>query len=218
MSGSTGQRPPLRWGATAVSSFPAGCRARGYDGPVTAPRRWAARSLVPILAIALALLGAACNPSASSSPSRSATTPSTAPVPSLTAGPSLTAVPGGPSSPVVGASVGFPTTTQTDFGRIWDALPPSFPTLPGQQPADPGAGPTSGSFVVNMTAEDAARAMAGALTNLGWAADVSSALEDGTIVLEAGGAREGCASEVRFTPMSGTVIMSVLYGAECPFS
>lgn len=212
MSGSTGQRPPLRWGATAVSSFPAGCRARGYDGPVTAPRRWAARSLVRILAIALALLGAACNPVATSSPSRSATTPSTAPVPSLTA------VPGGPSSPVVGASVGLPTTTETDFGRIWDALPPSFPTLPGQQPTDPVAGPTSGSFVVNMTAEDAARAMAAALTNLGWATDVTSALEDGTVVLEAGGVREGCASEVRFTPMSGTVIMSVLYGAECPFS
>ncbi len=212
MSGSTGQRPPLRWGATAVSSFPAGCRAGGYDGRVTAPRRWAARSLLPILAIALALPGAACNPNTSSSPSRSATTPSTAPVPSLTA------VPGGPSSPAVSAPASLPTTTETDVGRIWDALPPSFPTLPGQQPADPGAGPTSGSFVVNMTAEDAARAMAAALTSLGWTADVSSALEDGTVVLEAGGAREGCASEVRFTPMSGTVIMSVLYGAECPFS
>ncbi|MDQ3128536.1 MAG: hypothetical protein M3Q66_08810 [Chloroflexota bacterium] len=179
---------------------------------MTAPRRWAARSLLPILAIALALPGAACNPNTSSSPSRSATTPSTAPVPSLTA------VPGGPSSPAVSAPASLPTTTETDVGRIWDALPPSFPTLPGQQPADPGAGPTSGSFVVNMTAEDAARAMAAALTSLGWTADVSSALEDGTVVLEAGGAREGCASEVRFTPMSGTVIMSVLYGAECPFS
>lgn len=212
MSGSTGQRPPLRWGATAVSSFPAGCRARGYDGPVTAPRRWAARSLLPILAIALALLGAACNPTATGSPSRSATTSATASVPSLTA------VPGGPSSPAGSAQASLPTTTETDFGRIWDALPPSFPTLPGQQTADPGAGPTSGSFVVNMTAEDAARAMAAALTNLGWTADVASALEDGTVVLDAGGAREGCATEVRFTPMSGTVVMSVLYGAECPFS
>lgn len=212
MSGSTGQRPPLRWGATAVSSFPAGCRARGYDGPVTAPRRWAARSFVPILAIALALLGAACNPTATGSPSRSATTSATASVPSLTA------VPGGPSSPAGSAQASLPTTTETDFGRIWDALPPSFPTLPGQQTADPGAGPTSGSFVVNMTAEDAARAMAAALTNLGWTADVASALEDGTVVLDAGGAREGCATEVRFTPMSGTVVMSVLYGAECPFS
>ena len=178
MSGSTGQRPPLRWGATAVSSFPAGCRARGYDGPVTAPRRWAARSLVPILAIALALLGAACNPTATGSPSRSATTPSTAPVPTLTA------VPGGPSSPAGSAQASLPTTTKTDFGRIWDALPPSFPTLPGQQTADPGTGPTSGSFVVNMTAEDAARAMAAALTNLGWTADVASRSEEHTSELQ----------------------------------
>lgn len=213
MSGSTGQRPPLRWGATAVSSFPASSGERGYDGPVTAPRRWAA-SLLPILAIVIALLGAACNPSATNAPSRSATTSSTA---STAPEPSLTAVPGGPSSPAGSPSPSLPTTTKTDFGRIWDALPPSFPTLPGQQPADPVAGPTSGSFVVNMTADDAARAMAAALTNLGWTADVSSALEDGTVVLDAGGAREGCATEVRFTPMSGTVVMSVLYGAECPF-
>lgn len=179
---------------------------------MTAPRRWAARSLVPILAIALALLGAACNPTATSLPSRSATTTSTAPEPSLTA------VPGGPSIQAGSPSPDVPTTTETDFGRIWDALPPSFPILPGQQPADPGAGPTSASFVVNGTADDAARAMAAALTNLGWTADVTSALEDGTVVLEAGGVREGCATEVRFTPMSGTVLMSVLYGAECPFS
>ena len=118
---------------------------------MTAPHRWAARFLLPILAIVLALLGTACNPSATNSPSRSATTPSTAPEPSLTGG----------------ASAGLPTTTETDFGRIWDALPPSFPTLPGQQPADPGAGPTSGSFVVNMTADDAARAMAAALDEPG---------------------------------------------------
>ncbi|HUQ77951.1 MAG TPA: hypothetical protein VM427_03640 [Patescibacteria group bacterium] len=179
---------------------------------MTAPRRSAVRFPLRIMAIiALALLGAACNPSGPSLSSRSPS-PSTAPEPSLTA------VPGGPSSPAGSAAASVPTTTETDFGRIWDALPASFPTLPGQQPADPGSGPTSGSFIVNMTPDDAARAMAAALTNLGWTADVASALEDGTVVLAADGMREGCASEVRFTPMSGTVVMSVLYGAECPFS
>jgi hypothetical protein len=69
-----------------------------------------------------------------------------------------------------------------------------------------------------MTADDAARTMAEALTALGWTTDVGSALEDGTVVLDAGGTREGCAAEVRFTPTSGTVVMSVLYGADCPFS
>lgn len=178
---------------------------------MTAPRRWAAPSLLPILLIALVLLGAACNPTATSLPSRSATT-STAPEPSLTP------VPGGPSSPAGSASAGLPTTTETDFGQIWDALPPSFPILPGQQPADPGAGPTSGSFVVNMDAPTASAAIRTALEARGWSVVVGSPLEDGTVVLEASGPREGCATEVRFTPMSGTVVMSVLYGAECPFS
>jgi hypothetical protein len=132
--------------------------------------------------------------------------------------PSLTPVPGGPSSSTAGASPTLPSTTVTESGRIWDALPPSFPRLPGQEPADTGGGATSGSFAVNMTADDAARAMAAALTTLGWTADVSSALEDGTVVLHAVGTREGCVAEVRFTPASGTVIMSVLYGSECPFS
>ena len=127
-------------------------------------------------------------------------------------------MPGGPSSPSGSASAGLPTTTETDFGQIWDALPPSFPTLSGQQPADPGAGPTSGSFVVNMDAPTASSTIRTALEAQGWTVEVGSALEDGTVVLDAGGAREGCAAQVRFTPLSGTVVMSVLYGAECPFS
>lgn len=178
---------------------------------MTVPRRRAARSLLPILAIALGMLAIACSPVPSGAPSRSATSGSTAPEPSLTA------VPGGPSSPT-GSASGLPTTTETDFGRIWDALPPSFPTLPGQQPADTGAGPTSGSFALNMDAATASAAIRTALEARGWTVEVGSPLEDGTVVLQAGGAREGCAAEVRFTPMSGTVVMSVLYGAECPFS
>jgi hypothetical protein len=168
---------------------------------------------VAIVAIVLGMVAAACSPTASSSPAPSASAaPSTATVPSLTP------VPGGPSNPAVSASIELPTTTATEFGEIWDALPPSFPRLPGQEPAETGAGPASGSFAVNMSADDAARTMAAALTTLGWTADVTSALEDGTVVLEATGAREGCVAEVRFTPTSGTVVMSVLYGADCPFS
>ena len=65
------------------------------------------------------------------------------------AAPSLTPVPGGPADPAVRATVGPPTTTDiNEFGTIFDALPPSFPKLPGQEPAETGAGPTSGSFAV----------------------------------------------------------------------
>ena len=173
---------------------------------MTALRRWAARPLVPILVIALAVIAVACG----------STAPIT-PKPTVASPPQITAVPGGPSRPAVGVTVGPPTTTDTEFGRIWDGLPPSFPTLPGQQPADTGAGQTSGSFALNMDVAAASQAMAAALRAQGWTVDMGSPLEDGTVVLEAAGAREGCVAEVRFTPMSGTVVMSVLYGAECPF-
>jgi hypothetical protein len=191
--------------------------ASGYDEPVTTLRRRASNRrlpLLPILAVALALIAAACGPSAPATARPSSpSTPSAVP-----ATPELTAVPGGAPTPVVGATVGPPTTTDTGFGRIWDELPASFPTLPGQQPAETGAGATSGSFaILNMDVATASQTMAASLRALGWTVEVGSALEDGTVVLDAGGVREGCAAEVRFTPLSGTVAMSVLYGADCPF-
>jgi hypothetical protein len=132
------------------------------------------------------------------------------------ASPNLTAVPGGPASAVLGPSIGPPSTTQTAFGTIFDRLPASFPRLPGQEPADTGEGATSGSFAVNLDARAASQAMQTALIAGGWTADVGSPLEDGSVVLEAARSN-GCKAEVRFTPRSGTVLMSVLYGSKCPF-
>ena len=175
---------------------------------MTALRRLAADPLVPILAITLALLAIGCG----------GTTPATPKPSAAPAAPQISAVPGRPSGPVIGATVGPPTTTDTEFGPIFDSLPASFPTFPGQEPAATGAGATSGSFALNTTAADASRAIATALKTAGWTVDVGSPLEDGTVVLEATGATAGCRTEVRFRPLSGTVIMSVLYGAACPFS
>jgi hypothetical protein len=164
--------------------------------------------------MALALVAVACGPSAPATPRSSSPggAPSTAP-----ASPGLTTVPGGPASPVIGPTVGPPTTTDTEFGTIWDALPTSFPKLPGQEPAETGAGATSGTFAVNLSAADASAAIASALAEAGWGIDVGSPLEDGSVVLEATRSPAGCKLEARFTPRSGTVIMSVLYGASCPF-
>jgi hypothetical protein len=176
---------------------------------VIALRRSAAESLTPILAVTLAIVVAACGsttstPKPAGSPARSA--------------PVLTAVPGGGASPVVRASVTPPTTTDTEFGKIFDALPPSFPTLPGQEPATTGAGPTSGSFTVNLSVADARNVIEASLVSLGWTVTVGSPLEDGSVVLEASHAPAGCKTEARFTPLSGSVVVSVLYGASCPFS
>jgi hypothetical protein len=119
---------------------------------------------------------------------------------------------------VVGATIAPPTTTDTEFGKIYDALPPSFPKLLGQEPAETGSGPTSGSFVANMSVADARKIIEVSLIAQGWTVQVGSPLEDGTVVLEAEEGTVGCKTEVRFTPASGTVMMSVLYGAACPFS
>lgn len=174
-----------------------------------ARRRRAARphpaaAIVVAIVVAVTLIagcGATATPRPSGNPSRAPGTPA------------LTPVPGG-SAP----APSLPSTTDTAFGRIWDGLPSWFPKLPGQKPADIGAGPTSGSFAANIDVAAAVRLVETGLAANGFTVDAGSPLEDGTVVLNASGAREGCAAEVRFTPMSGTVVMSVLYGADCPFS
>ncbi len=178
---------------------------------MTALGRRVADPLVAILAIMFTLFAVACGPSGAAAPSSS---PSPTPT---TAQPSLTPVPGGAG---VGPTVAptLPSTTQTAFGLIWDGLPSSFPKLPGEEPALTEGSPTSGAFAVNMDAAAASRAIDAELKAAGWTVDIGSPLEDGSVVLDATGARTGCKSEVRFTPSSGTIIMSVLYGAACPFS
>jgi hypothetical protein len=68
-----------------------------------------------------------------------------------------------------------------------------------------------------MDAATAARTISNGLVGQGWTVDIGTPLEDGTVVLDATASPPGCKAEVRFTPISGTIIMSVLYGASCPF-
>jgi hypothetical protein len=180
---------------------------------VTELRRWAAVPPIVIPAIVLALLAiillAACGPTTQS--------PASAP-PSTTVDPSLTPVPGGSvvgsASPVAVTQ----TNTQTDVGRIWDSLPPSFPRIPGAVPIEVGSDPTSGTFAVGASVDAAVGTIRAGLTGLGYNVDVGTPLEDGSVVLDAGGGEEPeCRIEVRFTPRSGTTTMAVLYGAACPF-
>jgi hypothetical protein len=188
-----------------------------YDGPVTTLRRLAADPLVPILVLTLAVVAIGCaGPAATPSVATARPVPSPSAVASTSA-PSLTPVPGGGATPVGGASIGPPGTTNvTGFGRILDALPPSFPKLPGQEAADTGAGPTSGSVVANLDVAAASATIQTALQASGWTVDAGSPVEDGSVVLEASGPN-ACKAEIRFTPQTGSVIMTVLYGATCPY-
>ena len=173
---------------------------------MTELRRWAADPPILILAIVLVLLAVACGPSVTPSATPSAVAPS------------LTPVPGGSAAASASPIAVTQTNTNTEVGRIWDSLPPSFPHFPDSVPTDPGGGPTSGTFAVGTSLQNAVGTMRAGLTSLGYNVDVGSPLEDGTVVLDAGGGENPeCRIEVRFTPLSGTTSMAVLYGASCPF-
>lgn len=189
---------------------PAHSTTRGYDGPVTALRRRTADPPIPILAVALALLVVACG---------SSVTPSLPSAPSTAHEPSLTPVPGGSSAGSPSPITVTQTNTDTQVGRIWDALPKTFPRIADAIVIENFPSPTSGAFAVGANVADAVATMRAGLTGLGYNVDVGSPLEDGSVVLDAGGGENPeCRIEVQFTPQSGTTRMVVLYGSACPFS
>jgi hypothetical protein len=180
---------------------------------VTELPRWAAPPTVPILAIALVLLAVACGPAAPTPRPAASSTPSSS------AAPILTPVPGGSTAAATPAASVSQSDTQTEVGRIWDGLPPSFPKIAGAVPIETGGGPTSGTFALGTPLATAVATIRAGLAGLGYNVDTGSPLEDGTVVLDAGGGEDPeCRIEVRFTPLSGTISMAVLYGAACPFA
>jgi hypothetical protein len=179
------------------------------------------------LAILLAatLLAAACGssgPTASTSPTSAAPSPrssqaaSPSAVPSAAGNADLTPVPGGTTAPPVEPS-GTPTQTDTAWGRIWDAVPVSFPRLEASFPADSVSGPVSAAFVVGAGPADVTATMKRLLDGEGYRTDQSGPLEDGSFVLDSTGPWEGCRIQTTVTPQSGTTLMTILYGADCPF-
>ena len=143
------------------------------------------------------------------------------------AGPSLAATPtaGLPIAPTpVPTDVGAtprpspPAQSDTDWGRIWDGLPASFPHYPGASPTETGEGPASA--ILDVGAVDPAEV----------AAYYTSALEfDGYVTLTGSGPREDGSDEIEWageatcriratiTPLGGTTVVTILYRADCPF-
>ena len=179
------------------------------------------------LAILLAatLLADACGssgPTASPSPASAAPSPPSSQAASPSAVPSagnadLTPVPGGTTAPPDEPS-GTPTQTETAWGRIWDAVPASFPRLEASLPADSVTGPVSAAFVVGAGPADVTATMKRLLDGEGgYRTDQSGPLEDGSFVLDSTGPWEGCRVQTTVTPQSGTTLITILYGAGCPF-
>jgi hypothetical protein len=168
------------------------------------------RTRFALLALSVTALVTACGPAG---PTPSAATPDGSVTPTA----ELTPVPGGTeqaSGPVTG---GPPTQTDTDWGRIWDAIPDSFPRPGGSSPADSLGGPASGAFSIGAAPAEVVATMSSALAEAGYSTDQSLPLEDGSIVIDAVGADPACRVQVQVTPLSGTTHMTVLYGAGCPF-
>ncbi len=163
-------------------------------------------ALRSILGIALLVALAACSP----------TTPSP-----VSAEPSAAASPTPPAASSSGdASTAPPVAqTDTDWGRIWDAVPAGFPVYPGATPAEETeTGPVSMTYALeNADPRVIATWMQTELERAMYRTEaMSGPLEDGSFVLAATGSPPDCRVEVAVAPLGGLVTMAVRYGAACP--
>ena len=180
------------------------------------------------LALGLALGLAACGGSGATprpSPSASAIVAPATLAPSDTPPPS-----GGPTPPaptkVPGGNDHTPAPSpgllpDEAWGAAWDALPPGFPVPANATPADPGDpadGPVSGAFVADGSPDDVVNAMQKALAAAGYSTEaLSGPSEDGSLVLDSIGTDPACRVQTTVRPLGGTTMITVLYGAACPW-
>ena len=169
------------------------------------------RTLPILLAmtVGLALAVSACGGSATPVPPSST---------QATAQPAPTDVPGG-SDHTAAPSPGL--LPNQAWGAAWDALPPGFPVPAGARRADPGDpadGPVSGAFVIDGAPDDVAAAIQNGLTAAGYSTEaVSGPLEDGSLVMDSAGPDPACRVQTRVRPLGGTTMITVLFGASCPW-
>ncbi|HYN49155.1 MAG TPA: hypothetical protein VER83_09840 [Candidatus Nanopelagicales bacterium] len=163
-----------------------------------------------LLAAGLAFVVAACG--GSGTPTQP-TSPTLAPTP-----PRPTDVPGGGDR----TPAPSPGTFEIAWGTAWDALPPGFPVPPDATPADPGDpadGPVSGAFVADGAPDDVARAMQTGLGTAGYSTEaLSGPFEDGSLVIDSVGLDPACRVQTRVRELGGTTMITVLFGASCPWS
>ena len=158
-------------------------------------------------------------------------TPTDDPLPSAlegTASPSV--APGGSAEPPATAAPSAATETDepppaevsqtdTEWGRIWDALPEGFPVYPSAVPSEEAGGGQAVSAVFTAPTDDALEIATWLQSELELATysteALSGPLEDGSFVIDSVG-EPGCRVQTQITPTGGLTTISVLYGADCP--
>lgn len=174
-----------------------------------------------VLAIALVTaIAAACGAAASSAgPTAPPTQPATTPVPTAAAptDPAPTKVPGGDGA----TPAPLPGTIETSWGTAWESLPAGFPLPPGLSPAEPGDPAdelSSGAFVVERDVDEVAEQARAALDGAGYSIEaLGGPAEDGSLVVDAVGQDPACRIRVTVRPLGGLTLVSVLFGAACPW-
>ena len=170
------------------------------------------RSIVLVGLLATAALSIACNPR-EAGPTPVATAAASGAAPSATGGaPTATAATAGASA----------TTSQSDteWGRIWDALPAGFPLYPGGTAAeDAGIGPASATYAIEGgDPEEIASSMQQALETATFSTEaLAGPLEDGRFVLDSVGDGD-CRMQVEAIPQGGLTFIVIRSGAACPNS
>ncbi len=189
---------PVASGGGGVLSRP------GYDGAMwtVGPAR-SIRVAGALLAAVLAACTSISDPSPTASPAE------------VTASPGPSAV---PTDVGVTQEPTTPSQSETAFGTIWDDLPESFPEFPGASHTETGEGPASAI----LDAGDAKPAeVAGyyqdALGRAGFAVTGSGPFEDGSYEIEATAPPAGCATRITIAPLGAVTLVTILYGAACPF-
>ena len=174
-----------------------------------------------LVLLALASLVAACGTPAAPRPTASPASSAFAsgsdaakPTPGPTAPPSSAAsdgatIPPAPSPTAVGR-------TKTPWGVILDAVPDTFPLFPDATPADPLPQAVSGTWITKATVDEVATWYHDAVLGAAFAsADLGTALEDGSRVLDVQGDLPECKVQVTVRPAGGSTMITVLYGAGC---
>jgi hypothetical protein len=137
------------------------------------------------------------------------------PVPTGT--PLTSADPGASATSAPGPATAPPAQTDTEWGRIWDAVPAGFPRYPGATTADDATreAVSDASLVAGVDPAEVGAWFQGALETATFSTESMSPLEDGSIVIDSIG-DDGCRIQTRVAPLGDMVLITVLYGADCP--